>query len=465
MKTDLNKNLLQNFSLKLRSKTDSGRLKEAKMLLKDVYPYELDEKNLYIEKSVVKGFYDVYISKEEVKKESNVKGLVLLSISLFVLATISILIIRHGVMENQNAMIIQKEKEELKNLEIKEQKEKEERLEKVRKEYSKKAEAGYEKIFPYIEKIYSCVSENTTIENISIEKDSFSSEVTTRDALKVLENFEKNSAFNSVKMNRTTVKNDRETVVYSGTFVRGIKEAEVNNSLEKKIEFYESELNKIKAREDKVRALRISEYIRIVRDVLRNDGCTEEYIQLRGKDSSTEIEFFILSSSTNILRFIKDIQEGSENLFDIKQIKIRNSEERNRFQTTICFDAGINIDTEKDEIALIEDGTFQISEIDKAFYKVSRAKSAESNPYAGVAFQRMQAVETNVKKIQTPVKTLSFLGLTKSGSDTFVMAKDNDMGSIYKLKLSENGPDENTCINNGLSYMAKIHGEYCEVKK
>ena len=62
------------------------------------------------------------------------------------------------------------------------------------------------------------------------------------------------------------------------------------------------------------------------------------------------------------------------------------------------------------------------------------------------------------------VKSLSYLGLTKSGNDTYVMAKDNAMGSIYKLKLNESGLEENTCNRNGSTYMAKIRGEYYEVR-
>ena len=35
---------------------------------------------------------------------------------------------------------------------------------------------------------------------------------------------------------------------------------------------------------------------------------------------------------------------------------------------------------------------------------------------------------------------------------------------IYKLKLNESGLEENTCNRNGSTYMAKIRGEYYEVR-
>lgn len=464
MKDKMNRNLFQKFTLKLKSRTEGKRLSEAKLLLKDIYPYEVDERNIYIEKSEVKGLFDVYVSKEEINKDPKVKGLALLAAALLVLVTSSIFIIHHGISENENAALIQKEKEESEKQKIKEQKEKEERLVKVKNEYLEKTGACYEKVFPHIERIYSCIWGNTTIENIAIDKNGFSVEVTTRDAVKVLENFEKSSAFNSVKMNRTTVKKNMETVTYSGTFVRLIKDADELGELEEKIAFYENCLDNMKLREERIKALKLSEHIRTVRAVLREDGCTEEYIQLKGNGNATEIEFFIISSSSEILKFIKDIQKEPENLFDIKQIKIRNSEDRNRIQTTVCFDVKVTLDSDKNEITELSDEEFKISEIDKAFYKVSRVQSTGPRLYTAETGLKKAASETiNESKI-VAVKSLSYLGLTKSGNDTYVMAKDNAMGSIYKLKLNESGLEENTCNRNGSTYMAKIRGEYYEVR-
>lgn len=197
---------------------------------------------------------------------------------------------------------------------------------------------------------------------------------------------------------------------------------------------------------------------------MREDGCTEEYIQLKGNGNATEIEFFIISSSSEILKFIKDIQKEPENLFDIKQIKIRNSEDRNRIQTTVCFDVKVTLDLDKNEITELSDEEFQISEIDKAFYKVSRVQSTGPRLYTAGTGLKKAASETITESKIVAVKSLSYLGLTKSGNDTYVMAKDNDMGSIYKLKLNESGLEENTCNRNGSTYMAKIRGEYYEVR-
>ena len=87
----------------------------------------------------------------------------------------------------------------------------------------------------------------------------------------------------------------------------------------------------------------LSRYIQGIREVLRRNGCREQYIQLRRNGLSAEVEFFILSSSRSILHFVSEIQDCDDNLIDIKQIRIRNSEEANRVQTTIRFDSGIEL--------------------------------------------------------------------------------------------------------------------------
>ena len=64
-------------------------------------------------------------------------------------------------------------------------------------------------------------------------------------------------------------------------------------------------------------------------------------------------------------------------------------------------------------------------------------------------------------------KSLSFLGLSKLNGKTMVAVKDENMGSIYSLQLKEFEPSDNSdfCIQNENNYLARIRGEYYEVKK
>lgn len=464
MNNEMNISLFQKYTLKLNSRTERRMLSEAKTLLRDIYPYEVSEKNLYLEKSKEKGFYDIYVSKEEIKKKTKINGLIIFGVLFSILIAISILVVRRGLIEKENTIVIQREKEEIENQKIKEKQEKESRLDNLKQKYLTTINAEYEKIFPFIERIYSCMSGNTTIENITLEKSGFSVEVTTKDALKVLGNFENSVAFNSVKMNRTTVKDKEEIVIYSGTFVKVIETPKNVITIDEKLNFYENELNRVKLRKEKIGSMKLSEYIGKIREVLRKSGCTEEYIQIKGTGISTEIQFFIISSSSEILSFLKSIQDESENLFDISQVKIRNSEDRNNIQTTVCFDSCISLDAEKRAIEELKDEEYQISEIDKAFYKVSNVRMTRPKINSTETVQKKTETEKTIDKKTMPVKALYYLGLTKSGNETFVMAKDDDMGSIYKLKLSETGPEENMCIKSNYAYLAKIRGEYFEVK-
>ena len=65
------------------------------------------------------------------------------------------------------------------------------------------------------------------------------------------------------------------------------------------------------------------------------------------------------------------------------------------------------------------------------------------------------------------MKKLSYVGLAKSGGTDFVIAKDDEMESIYNLALSdtETETDGNFCVKSSGIYRAKIRGEYYEVKK
>ena len=80
MKIQMLSNENPKFTLPLKSYTQNKRLIEAKNELLNIYPFEVPVENILILKSNRKGFYDVYISKEKVKRELNVKKICLISI-------------------------------------------------------------------------------------------------------------------------------------------------------------------------------------------------------------------------------------------------------------------------------------------------------------------------------------------------------------------------------------------------
>lgn len=451
------------FSLLLKSHTRRKRLLEAKRELEGLYPFEVDEKNILILKTDKKGLYEIYISKETVKNELNAKKLCLAAIACVLAMVTLIFATHHAAMKNAESIKARKELERQRQEETRLLKEKEQKLASLEEEYDERKSSEYEKIYPCIERLYSAMPEKTTIESMSLEKNSFTVEATTKDAAAVLANFEKSGAFAYVKMSRTTVKDGVETVAYNGEFSRLWKRACETLSIDERIEFYETELSKIKARSEKMREAALSDYIKTVRAAMHKNGCGERNIQLRGNSDSAEIEFFIVSDSRGVLNFIKEIQEGEESLVDIKRLSIRNSENRNGVQTTICFDTGIEL--KQSDVRLSEPAgkSVEPSEMDRIFRKAPAPKTVASNLTATP--KNANVKKTEKKSVPRQLKKLSFIGLTKIKGRDFVMAKDDDMGVIYKLAVTETETSGDFCVQCNGGYMAEIRGERYEVRR
>ena len=326
----------QRFSLPLKSRSEKKRVLEAKETLSGIYPFSVEADNILVSKTGRKGVYDVYVSKEKVRRAGSSAKIALVLAVLFAMSVMTGFCVRLKMQKKERDSMAQKEMERQKAEGMRILKEKEEALESLENEYDKKVSESYGKIYPYMERIYIAIGENSTVENISISRDSFSIEVTTKDAVRILRNFEGNAVFRSVKMNRSTVRGRTETVTYSGEFSRIRKKADARLGIDDKISFYAGGIDAMNARRERLRALRLSDYIKGIRDLLRRNGCSEQYIQLRGGEKTTEVEFFVLSSSRSILNFIKAVQDGEDNLVDIRQIRIRNSEVSQR-KTTVFF--------------------------------------------------------------------------------------------------------------------------------
>lgn len=449
------------FSLPLKSHTKKKRLLEAKNELMNVYPFEVSEENILIVKSDRKNFFDVYISKEKIRQKADIKKMAFIIFLLSLAIAAVLIVLQQAAKKNMEVVAEQKRKERQRLEEEKMQKEKEEKLERLKNEYIRIKDDEYEKIYPYIERIYSAMTEKTTVENISIDKNIFTIEVTAKDAVQILSNFEKSNAFSFVKMNRTSIKDKTETVTFSGEFSRFIKESPCSLSVDEQTEFYEGEISRIKGRTEKMSEVPLSEYVKNIRDILRKNNCSEQYIQLRGKEKSAQVEFFILSSSKSILQFISEIQNGEENLIDIKSIKIHNSREQDKMQTTICFDSGIELKQDNEKPTEYTDKEIDLASIDRIFYKEPFKKNAVSKTPLQKTFQ----VQQQAKQVPSALKKLTYIGLTKSNGKTLVIVKDEDMQSIYKLALTDTQTGGDFCIETDTGYRARLRGEYYEVKK
>lgn len=456
MNADLNTPECQKYCFPLKSKTERKRILEAKEKLKGLYPFETSEKNILLDRSDKKGLYNIYVSQNEFKKKSHIKQTVILSLLSFLIILVIASAIRLGIKNEQKAVMAQKEKNLLEAEQKKRLEEKESSLEKLIKEYTNLINGQYEKIFPYLESIYSAMKDNATIENLFIDKTSFSVEVSSNDALRILENLEKSSKFNGVKMNRTTVNGNgkKETVTFSGLFVRLLPEEDLYLSLDKKIAFYEKEIQRLRERSKKQNEISLSEYIKNIRSILHKNKCSEQYIQIREREDSAEIEFYLFSTSKDIINFINEIQKEEGNLIDIKQIRIRNSETPDKIQTTIFFDSGIKSDNAQKKISEDDNRNFSSDEINRIFYKTPSPASPQKKQKSSVS------VKENIK-----TKKLTFIGLTRVLGNTMILAKDEEMGSIYKLRKTDCQTEGDFCVETQDGYRARLRGNYYEVKR
>ncbi len=449
----------QKYTLPLKAKSERKRLIEAEEALGTLYPFEINGKNILITGKVRKGIYEVYVSQKEIKKPANSIKFVLFAMILLLSLSAVFLLAWHKMQENKRNILVQKENEKTEAENIRIQKEKEEKLNALQKEYESLFALRYEKIYPRMERIYSIMTKGSTIENIFIERNSFIIEVSTLDAMKILKNLEENSAFEFIKMTKTSVLSEKETVTYSGIFSNFQRPKTEFSSDDAKLEFYEKEVKAMTERQKVLKNTPLSEYIGNIRNELHKHNCHEQYIQLHGNRNSVEVEFYILSSSKNILNFLSELQSVENCLVDIKQIRIRNSEQQDRIQTTIFFDSGIDLKQEAKDFSELTEKKIPVGEINQFFYKKPTAKNIVRTKQKPIMQQKVNPQE------KTKLKSLAYIGLTKTNDKTFVLAKDEIMNVIYKLPMSETETSGDYCavVSNG--FQAKIRGEYYEVKK
>lgn len=450
----------QKFSLSLISKSNKKRIAEANEKLKSLYPFEIERNKLYICGTSNKGIYDVYVSDTVIENNNKAVRIIIL---VFLILLIGLICFAgwENNKNRKNTANLKKQQEVEAAEQEKERKEKENRLILLQQEYEILRSKEYEKVFPRLEQIYSAIKNGTVIENLSIDKNSFFIEITTKDALAIFASLEESSAFTNVKMNRTTIENAKEYVTYSGQFPFQEKMPDKGALLEDKILFYETEIKQLKNKFEKQETIQLPDYVKHIRDILHSNNCNEQYIQLRNADESAEVEFFVESKSNKILNFLKIIQDDKEYLYDIKQIKIRNRG-GGEIQTTLCFDSRLKTEKGVSVLNVPANGDISASEIEKIFYKPAVQKVA-----AKPQISEKKAEVKVIPEKKVTYKSLSFLGLSKLNGKTMVAVKDENMGSIYSLQLKEFEPSDNSdfCIQNENNYLARIRGEYYEVKK
>lgn len=464
------------FKLELKSRSRKTRMREAIEKLKLLYPYKVKEENLLINETHEKNIYSVIINEKGFKnKNKKIRPFVVIAL-VFVFFFVSGIIIfnRNKLqqidMEQEKLIELQNEQ---KIMEIQSKKDK---LAGMLQEISKFDKEKYENLYERIELLYSLLNKAGTIENLSIEKDSFTIDITSKDSVKLLENFEMARELSKVKMSRTSVDNGVDYLSLSGEFTQKIYVNDESQSLEEQINRCDEILSGYKSRKLQQGEQNLSDYIKRIRECIHNNDCNEQYLQVKGGENNLEVELMLYSYAEDVLSFIKEIQNENNEIIDIKKLRIRNSDNASRIQTNITFATGIDV-KENAQLLAGEKKNYNYSpvEISESLYKEPKAKIAE-NPDVNLTVMNQSPQSKTVEekkievvsenKVESIKRCLDYIGLTKLGDKSYILAKDLQMDVIYKFEVSEKNCEGNICyINENGKYIAKLNSELYEVKK
>ena len=460
-------NIKAKYKLELHSHSKRKLLQESLQLLKVLYPFEVDQDKVSVRKINEKGLYEVCIHDNYVTRKIKIKFVIIFALISALILFFSIVSVYKFTEKKQQILLLEEEKEKQNKEKIQLQQEKEKEVKNLESEYRNLMLKTYDPVYKRILNLNNTLITNSIIDNLTIDGKTFSIDVETKDAVQSLSNFENSHAFSSVKMVRTTLVDNKDIVTFTGEFTKFIPELDESLSLDDKIEFYQSEIDRLLVK-DKNRLTLLSDYIKYIRTILKKTGCNEQYIQLKGSKENVEIECFVYSTSKSVLSFIEEIQNQDDYLFDISVFKLRNSTDQNKLQTIITFVTGIEIkENNTDDSDLNNLVNINIDELEKMFTKKDVTKKSVTPQYlrksTAVTNAPIVKITPQVNNEQLPM--LSYIGITKKNEVAYVLAKDNIFGTFYTIRLVDTEIEDDCCIQISSGYKAKIDNKYYEVKK
>lgn len=396
------------------------------------------------------------------------------------------------IKKKQGEAVAQKELEEINREKISARKEAENRLELLRAEYEDMENSRLQNMYFLLNILYRCVGNKSVIENLTIEKDNFSMDVTVEDSVQVLSRLEGCNEIIEVKMNRTTVQDKTERVNFTGKFLHIFEMAPAESEVDDQIKFYSSAIESAKERFGLMEGKKLSDYAGAVRKVLHESGCGDQYLQYRISSGIAVLECFVESDSKKILSFISEVQ--GVNFMDGISADIQGLHIRNRgnpgLQATIKFWTGIR--TDAGEVAKVNAaGNIEeesINETPEDLSKIFKGQVNSTNieqktstvmPRAKQTVPEKKSVEAkpNVRPSEPekilPVvvetkKSLIYIGNAKFGDSASVIFKDTEMDVIYTLPLLATEPEKKMdfCVMAGEGlYSVYIAGNCYRVRR
>ena len=445
------------FELNLKSRTKKSRQEEAIFKLKQIYPFEINTNSIYIEETEKKDYFNVYINHD--KKNTHNKKIVIHSLLLaiiFISLLCAILVSQHLSKLHKAEIAVQRKIELEQKERIKKENENLQKLQELELQWLTISHNKYEKIYPHIQLLYSLVGKDSFIESLVIENDSFTMEIRTTDSISLLSRFEHSYGVFEVKLSRTTIVDKKDLINLSGKFNRNILLADKSLTTEQQIDFYEKLLDENERITNAKQSRDLSDYVGEVRNLLHKNSCMEQYLVLKGEKDNLELEILCYSSSKDILNFINLVQQ-SQNIYDIKKLKIQVSEFANRTLTELCFKTGIVLTSEKTDLKYLDSLTdISVKDISQSFYKPTVNRNATSIT---------QTQKQPESKVQKTLQKLSYIGYTKASGIEFYIVKNEEFGNVIKLEKTDSESDHDCIYEQNGKLIAKIKNNYYEVIK
>ena len=397
-----------------------------------------DVQKIFIDKSKTKRRDIIYISNPK----NRIRNLLILLLSFIMGALIFYKISSHFIQVNLQEKQIMEDQLKRQQEELKQKQELNKKLEDLKQEYTSLMNNQYPDVYETISVIIRNLEKETKIENLSIEKNTFEVDMYTKNALKVLNNFEADPYISNIKMNRSVIEGNREYTVYSGTSSKIYEYYDKDKTLQEQIDFYTNKINDY----NKDNHVLLSRYIQDIRDLLSKTDCKELYLSIKTDNEYLIVELSVQADKTNLFNYLKmNMEIEPKKIIKTARIKTKTNQ---KLEAVLLFNTRIkkeslNRETNSNFMAI---QSLLPKDLAEKFGTEKRIQSSTSNiqSYNSVSLNRAQAssnteVKSNKQTVQKRQTVTSLIYVGKGGitdADKYIFVKENRETQVFKLRFN-----------------------------
>ncbi len=389
------------------------------------------------------------------KQKRNKIILFLLLAALF--AVIGILAARQQIQMAAEIRMIERAQEEEARRHEAERREKEALAQTLEAEYTDCVSNMLPDMFDVCNKMFLSIDAGTKIDNLTISGNTFQFDAHGNDAIKILTQYEENTYITGIYLNRVVVEGQEDSFTIEGEVKQRIMLPD-DDSVDRKIAFYQHELKRFQEESGIKQSRRPSEISAVIREIVLQNRCRLESIQYYNTEYGLEIEYAIQARSTSFFSFLQDVSQSDEHLV-ISSIRIRSYLEGGTLSAVIRFRTGIMLDDESLEDIPFSDDNASFTPEELAEYFIIRRRTV---PIPEVL------PEPKIVEVPAVVRNPSFLQYVGSAGNSqgeqFVLIKDTRNDAIIKLR-NDLEQEQYFISNEGNRLEIKYQGTLYEVQK